>query len=320
MVEKLTEVAKLQPHAAYSAYIHAEQHRYTYFLRTISGINEVIKPLDDIITNDFIPTLFGSSISSEERELLAFPIKEGGLGMRVWHEQAEECYIASKHITSPLQTQINHQNMQLPLIENVRKAKEEGISIMREKARSKINTIVEKQNNDTKRNLEQLAGTGASSWLSAIPLQDQGFNLNKSEFQDALNLRYNKSLKNLPSKCPCEKPFSVTHALNCKKGGFITARHDNVKKFEANLLKQVCNDVQIEPPLQPTTGFSFRPSTNTSNDARLDIRARGFWRQGQNAFFDVRITNADNDSQRGRTIDSVLRSHEQEKNGNIMRE
>ena len=107
--------------------------------------------------------------------------------------------------------------------------------------------------------------------------------------------------------------FLVTHALNCKKGGFITARHDNVKKFDANLLRQVCNDVQIEPPLQPTTGFSFRPSTNTSNDARLDIRARGFWRQGQNAFFDVRITNADNDSQRGRTIDSVLRSHEQEK-------
>ena len=43
------------------------------------------------------------------------------------------------------------------------------------------------------------------------------------------------------------------------------------------------------------------------------MRARGFWREGQNAFFDVRITNADSDSQRNTSIKSVLRSHEMEK-------
>ena len=44
--------------------------------------------------------------------------------------------------------------------------------------------------------------------------------------------------------------------MNCALGGFVIARHDNVKNFEAKLLKQVWNDVQ--PPLQPTTGYSFR--------------------------------------------------------------
>ena len=62
-MEKLTEIAKSQPHAAYAAYIHGEQHKYTYFLRTLNNISEVLEPLDKIIANDFIPSLFGTSIS-----------------------------------------------------------------------------------------------------------------------------------------------------------------------------------------------------------------------------------------------------------------
>ena len=162
-------------------------------------------------------------------------------------------------------------------------------------------------------NLEQLSSSGASSWLGAYPLKEQGFNLNKSEFQDALNLRYDKPLKSMPSKCPCDKKFDVTHAMNCGRGGFIIARHDQVRNFEANLLRQVCNDVEVEPPLQSVNGFTFHSSANTSEDARLDVRAKGFWRRGQNAFFDVRITNLDNNSQRERAIEAALKSHENEK-------
>ena len=31
---------------------------------------------------------------------------------------------------------------------------------------------------------------GASNWLSALPLKEAGFNLNKLEFRDAIALRY----------------------------------------------------------------------------------------------------------------------------------
>ena len=37
-LEKLSEIAKSEPHVAYAAYIHGEQHRYTYFARTIADI------------------------------------------------------------------------------------------------------------------------------------------------------------------------------------------------------------------------------------------------------------------------------------------
>ena len=58
---------------------------------------------------------------------------------------------------------------------------------------------------------------------------------------------------------------------------------------------------------------NYSASANTDDNARLDIRARGFWRRGQNAFFDVRITNADNNSQQNSKLESVLKKHENEK-------
>ena len=90
---------------------------------------------------------------------------------------------------------------------------------------------------------------GASNWLSAIHLKS--FVLNKKEFRDPMNLRYRKDLKGIPSKFLCGQSFNMTHALNCKTGGFITIRQNRVRDFEAQLLTEICNNVEIEPPLQP---------------------------------------------------------------------
>ena len=129
---------------------------------------------------------------------------------------------------------------------------------------------------------------GASGWLNVLPLEDEGYVLNKEEFRNALALRYNKSIPNLPSQCPCGKSFNPTHAMVCKTGGFIHAPHDNVKNLEASLLSRVCKDVAIEPSLLPVTGEEFvLRSANFEDDSRLDVKARGFYRQGQTAFFDI---------------------------------
>ena len=88
--------------------------------------------------------------------------------------------------------------------------------------------------------------------------------------------------------------------MNCHRGGFINARHDNIRNFEAGLLKEVCRDV--EPPLQLVGTTTFARSVNVKDDARLDVRARGFWRDGQQAFFDIRVTNADCESQKEKPL------------------
>ena len=60
---------------------------------------------------------------------------------------------------------------------------------------------------------------GASSWLTTLPLKSEIFDLNKSEFYEALSLRYCWTLKYLPSTYPCCKRFDVDHAMSCMKSG-----------------------------------------------------------------------------------------------------
>ncbi len=58
-------------------------------------------------------------------------------------------------------------------------------------------------------------------------------------------------------------------------------RHDDPTDFIASCMKEVYNDVEIEPKLQPLTGETFQHRTaNTDPDARADISVRGFWTQG----------------------------------------
>ena len=135
--------------------------------------------------------------------------------------------------------------------------------------------------------------------------------MNKGEFRDAVSLRYNKPLRGVSSKCPCGQKFDTNHALNCKRGGFVTIRHNNMRDFNANLLKQVCSDVEVEPKLQMIDDEKVRGASG--DEARPDIRARGLWRKGQNAFFDVRITNCNSNSQNQSSTAKIYQKHEAEK-------
>ena len=77
-----------------------------------------------------------------------------------------------------------------------------------------------------KRNVDLAKERGASSWLSVLPLSNQGFHLHKGEFRDAICLRYDWNLSNIPRHCNCGKLFSTDHAMICHMGGFPTIRHN----------------------------------------------------------------------------------------------
>ena len=69
-----------------------------------------------------------------------------------------------------------------------------------------------------------------------------------------------------------------------------------------------------EPILNNVDGETFRHrSTNTSADARLDIRARNFWRQGQDTYFDIRVTHVDAPSHKDRPTEIIFKQQEEEK-------
>ena len=56
------------------------------------------------------------------------------------------------------------------------------------------------------------AEKGSSAWLTVLPLQDLGFNLNKREFRDAIKLRYDWPVEEIPSTCACGEAFMVDHS------------------------------------------------------------------------------------------------------------
>ena len=60
-------------------------------------------------------------------------------------------------------------------------------------------------------------------------------------------------------------------------------RQDEIRDNFANLMSDVCYDVEVEPKLQSLHGESFvNNSTTTDEYARLAVKANGLW--GSNFF------------------------------------
>ena len=100
-------------------------------------------------------------------------------------------------------------------------------------------------------------------------------------------------------------------------------RHNELRDFTASLLTEVCHNVAIEPKLQPLDGETLQyRSANTDTEARLDVRARGFWNQGQDAYFDIRAFNPNAPSYCSQDLHHLYRKHEQKKkreyNGRVL--
>ena len=106
--------------------------------------------------------------------------------------------------------------------------------------------------------------------------------------------------------------------MSCRHGGFHTLRHNEIRDLLTGRFREVCHDVSVEHCLQPLTGEQFPASTNKSDEARLDIRARGFWGTGrgrgqQDAFFDVRVFYPFASSYRNSRLPTLYRHHESQK-------
>ena len=118
-----------------------------------------------------------------------------------------------------------------------------------------------------------------------------------------------------PMFCACGATFAVDHALSCPKGGFPIARHNEICDITADLLTQVCQNVRIEPQLQPLTGEVLDgASSNTSGGARLDIAVNELWRSRfERAFLDVRVFNSFAPSNKNTSISYRYQKHKLEK-------
>ena len=78
--------------------------------------------------------------------------------------------------------------------------------------------------------------------------------------------------------CVCGAAMEIEHALSCRYGGLPIRRHNEICNLLASCLRKAGCDTAIEPQLQPLSGEVFlRQTTTTDQEARLDIKANGFF-------------------------------------------
>ena len=197
--------------------------------------------------------------------------------------RASQEFSASLKITEPLCNLIFHHDLHYSEVKTDQLSQKSSVRSLKQDYYSKSSISVRQHLDSSFRLALDLAvEKGASTWLTALPLDEYGFALHKSAFQDALALRYGWLPLRAPTHCACGTSFSVEHALSCPKGGLPSIRHNEVRDLTATLLTEVCSQVATEPELQPVSQEEFSLSTaNVQDGARLDIVMNGFWGEDQ---------------------------------------
>ena len=143
----------------------------------------------------------------------------GGLGILNPSVEADFDYANSRLATKQLGDAIFNQHHRLNID---REEHDETMKEIKSRKLESYKTLNEKLSgslSDKMIKLIHLASEkGASCWLTSLPLVEYGFRLNKEEFVDAICLRYDLMLKEVPRSCICGDTFSINHCtrITCK--------------------------------------------------------------------------------------------------------
>ena len=65
-IERLSDFARSQPHAAFVAFCHGVCHRWTYVTQVVPIAEECLQPLEKVIRMTFLPALTGQTAFNDE--------------------------------------------------------------------------------------------------------------------------------------------------------------------------------------------------------------------------------------------------------------
>ena len=339
-VECLAGAAASYPQSAYCALTRAVQSEWQYVQRVVPGISPHFAKLNETLVESFLPALFGEPLddpNDPRLHLASLPVKHGGLGISNPQGSAKDSYLDSRQATEHLVASILGESGFNPgthqmAMRNNRNARRE---LVKRTAEAKLQDVLQPLGPELKRCIKRSRENGR--WLTVTPSVSCGTTLSKQEFQDSLLLRYGRTPLNLPAACDgCGKTFSVSHGLQCKKGGLIFWRHEEVKNELAYLAGRAMapSAVRNEPLIYvgaPRTGTSSSSDSTEGSapnpdqtdgdlkDLRGDLLIRGAWAPGTDLIIDTRVVDTDSKSYITRDPSQVLKQHEREKKNKYLK-
>ena len=77
----MSSFATTQPHASYCALTHGFVSKWNYYFCANAGISELLSPLESAVRTCVLTKLVPHAVSDVERELFAYPVRLGSLGV-----------------------------------------------------------------------------------------------------------------------------------------------------------------------------------------------------------------------------------------------
>ncbi len=174
----------------------------------------------------------------------------------------------------------------------------------------KLEAALESMDAKRRRAIMRAVDGKTSNWLTVMPIARHQFDLSAVEFRDALAIRYGRPLLRMPASCDgCGAPFDLGHALDCKKGGLVTQRHNEVRDALGDIAAMAYKEVVREPIVRDADDARGIPALVA------DLGVRGVWQPQSEALFDVRVVDTDAQSYVQRAVSAVLATAEREKKG-----
>ena len=307
-VGKLSSMCISQPQSAYIGLTKSLQSEWIFLQRIMPNCATLFDDVEQALVNSFLPSLFGCSITQNERSFFTLPVRMGGLNIKDPTTTPSISYMASRNATTYLVNSLKADSEFESEAHNncVYTSKLAYFDESQVRAQQVYDRIISEANDFHRRTLQR-ARDSLSAWLLVPPIVKDNFDLSANEFRDGLALRYGKPLLQIPPVCDgCGSAFTVTHALDCRKGGLVTQRHNEVRDVICDLASLVWGQVIREPVV--------RDSIDSSNSALVaDIGIRGVWQRQAMALFDVRVLDTDAKSYLCHSPQSVLATAEREK-------
>ena len=163
--------------------------------------------------------------------MLALPVKFGGLGIPNPVVEGERHHDTSVSATAHLAAALVPEGQPFSLQEHkgvAMAARMQARQDHQEELTQRLDGILADRPALDKRRVGRSRECGA--WLTVLPLLWAGTGLKSEEYRDAIRLRYGLTPEGMVERCEgCGKPFTVEHALSCKVGGQVLARHNDLK-------------------------------------------------------------------------------------------